>query len=419
MFLSLPRLLAIATFLAFTPCQLYPQSPDPASIMTDRHLKILVALGRAGVNISQAPAAATPFPDLLKEMNSWAALPDSKALPGLDKLIGDTFPKPWERMARSSQFKVEGQEQPKTVLAYPSTTATTPLPILNPDHVLFKYTVLSRASDYFPTTQDVADQVKAYTDAGGTKLAATATVLCQAGHTLDAIASCLSKTRKRDFFYRFVSGFSGTFSYSDNPEVVQNILITSGTAEAHRNRLFSGEVVFDPSNVFVSGTDWKNAVTAAGIYEPGVLDKLKVKAHTACYGKKDEQLSAEPTKQCLNKLAGPTGWKAIGAAFLPTVDYKIQTQFDFIKSGANFIEPPYPLGHLYDFSFTQDFRRVFPTAKQREDAVGALTIVHKNTKPATGKQAVLADFKSLSLDESRLMNDEWYYKFIDEIAALI
>jgi hypothetical protein len=224
-------------------------------------------------------------------------------------------------------------------------------------------------------------------------------VLCKAppdyasAKVLDEVASCLSKTRKRDVLYRFASGYTGTFSYSDYPQVVQNILIPKGTAQSQQNRFFSGEVVFDPSNVFLTGTDWKNVSAAAAVYGEPVQMQVKAKAAKRCPGidgkgpdgkplltADGKPVVYDPSKTCLARLSGPTGWTRIAAAIMPTVDYKLQTQFDLIKSGANFIVPPYPLGHLYNFSFTQDLRRAVPTAKQREDAVAAIYAFTKGKK---------------------------------------
>jgi len=273
----------------------------------------------------------------------------------------------------------------------------------------------------------VADQLKTFTDAGGKSLDPTTKVLCriQEGsrrkYGPEQIASCLSKTRKRDTVYRFASGYNGTFSYSDNPQVVQNIVISGGTAQSRQNRLFSGDVAFDPSNVFLTGTDWKNLSASKDVYDEDVQKEVVAKVAKRCSGIGDSQ-TYTPTTSCLAKLAGPTGWTRVAAAFLPAVDYKIQTQFDFIKSGANFIEPPYPLGHLYDFSFTQDFRRIFPTAQQREDAVAAIaafTKAKKSTPVSERRAAILDTFRRLAPDENRLSDDGLYYKLIDQISTLL
>jgi hypothetical protein len=141
---ALPCLLLSGTLAAQSPASIQP--------LAERQQKVLDALRDAKVQIP-AGASMPTFLSLLPAMKEWAAIQDDpkpEEMTKLHDLIGAAFPSHLERLARFNRSKVEAQEQPRTVLAYPSATSSMTPPILNPDHVLFKYTVTGKASDIFP-----------------------------------------------------------------------------------------------------------------------------------------------------------------------------------------------------------------------------------------------------------------------------
>jgi hypothetical protein len=130
--------------------------------------------------------------------------------------------------------------------------------------------------------------------------------------------------------------------------------------------LYSGQIDFDPKSLFPSGTDRDNAAKSLDVFEANKGLALR----TPCGRDVD----------CLRRVSAPTRKWGIVSALVPTFTFKVQTQFDFIKtSGGEFIRPPFPEGHLWSLAFTADLRRAIPSIKARTDALSALKILNPSS----------------------------------------
>jgi hypothetical protein len=107
-----------------------------------------------------------------------------------------------------------------------------------------------------------------------------------------------------------------------------------------------GGFVFDPAKLFPTATNWK-----------GTFDDVKgIDKALALLGAGDARSGRQPWKQ---------PW---AVAFIPKVEFKILSQFDFMMRGGELREARFPNRALNTLKFTWDVARAFPDTKSRLDA---------------------------------------------------
>jgi len=182
---------------------------------------------------------------------------------------------------------------------------------------------------------------------------------------------------------RALSGLTVTATLSERAAVSQGVLVPEGSFSNHY--AIAGEVKFDPSQVFLTGTDWKAAADA--------IIKMKLIDFKHDKGLKKYEICTDPTEvqsliqqhvdkpdgpkdwwRCVSDLAGTRHKGFIALAFLPTIDFKRQTQFDFVQYSGLLSGEPLEAG-LNTLTFTWDLRRAIASASTRSDAFEALKAI--------------------------------------------
>jgi hypothetical protein len=365
------------------------------------------------------------------------------------ELSGAILPNRLERSLRATQAKIEVAQQPNTSLVQLTpTSAVTAVP--NPDHNLLRVSSVTNYSELVPTPDDVQKQAQLLNDAG--IWAETSNGLCHhqaellikaestqpsepaSGpvstkdatfrKTAGAMEHCLLRTGFRNELLRNLSGAKGTFSYSQNPQVQQNLLVPS--AISNNNRIFSGQVDFDPSKLFLTGSDWLSAYQAARLYGPDAEANFTNSMLRACHREEDgrrvlrgEARSGLVDADCLRRLAAPRGLKTIAAAVIPAVTYSVKTQFDFIKSGGGLVPAPYATPNLGDLILSIDLTRVIPSAKSRADALSALIAARKHVAldppGKEGRSVVEYLFERWTETEVSVKDNEKYGELLQQV----
>ena len=325
--------------------------------------------------------------------------------------ISTFYPTLKGRWARLLQFNIQGQEQARTAIV-------DNMPVMNPNHVLIKLSLIGAGSQMFLMPSDISTIYTAYAnanefvvnEAGSFRYPLRETVgqsvyqlptsphdegPCQMQSGGWRFIDCLLRVGKKNMVERAFYGLSGTASYSQNPLVQQGILILPGSAAYRQRDLWSGEVDYDPTNLFPNGTDWSKAVGAlnfqkeltfagsdsqdsAGTQEKIAYNAVVMKRNKDNLAALKEAIenrcgSDSRTSACIDRLAAGSTRQRWIAALVPTFTYKVQTNFDFYKNGGSqFVPNPFPENHLWNFSFTNDLRKVVAPIQTRADAATAL-----------------------------------------------
>jgi hypothetical protein len=340
---------------------------------------------------------------------------DSNATAAPGALLKYLHPRKRDRVLRLPQFKADAQEQTKTVFVQ-TPDQPKPAPARNPDDVLWKYSLSFNFSELSLSSADLATIYGAYgkfvNDGKKPVLALSESKDCKNPAQL---VDCLRRVRSQDFFWRAISGFSATLSYGQSPRVQQNIFIAPDTTVAKALHLYSGQIDFDPKSLFPSGTDWDNAAKS--------LDAFKIYKKEAI----GDRCSGDDAN-CVRVLSAPPKKWGIVVALVPTFSFKVQTQFDFIKtSGGEFIRSPFPENHLWSLAFTADLRRIIPSIKARTDVLTALKATKTPDEPEVLKlrsddpkcsipvpEAIAGSFYMYSLSDS----SEQVWEFCDETCSV-
>lgn len=141
-------------------------------------------------------------------------------------------------------------------------------------------------------------------------------------------------------------------NYAERNSVVDTLDVTA--PRFGKKFQFNGGFSFDPAKLFLTPSGWK-----ATFGEIQGIDKA-----TALLGASDALKKKKP-------------WGTKWFAFLfPKVDFKILSQFDFIKDDGILVEPPFRERALNTWTFTWDLTRVIPDTKNRIDAVAAFEAVN-------------------------------------------
>jgi hypothetical protein len=315
-----------------------------------------------------------------------------------NNLINDLHLTKRERVLRLWQYKAEAQEQPKTVVVGGNQE-------LNPDHVLWRHSLIFKFSELSLSSADLAsiyDSYGTYAKPNGsngktsdadndkyrldlnqnsdclTKDARSGTDPTGRNAIEKKLIPCLRRVRPQDFFWRGMDGLTATVSMGQNPRFQQSALLGPGQAE----HLYSGEIDFDPTYLFPNGSDWSNVAKVLGAFK-----------QDAWKGKLGKPCPKADLDDCFNALLfpkSPTLRYKVLSAVIPTFTFKEQTQFDFIKNiGGEFLPPAFPEPHLWYVSFTTDLRRAVNVLKSKTDALAYLKVLEDNaTKPPHSECAI-------------------------------
>jgi hypothetical protein len=279
---------------------------------------------------------------------------------------------PWElerkaRFARAFQYQLGLQEQPGTATIQNGSAVQF---IPNPEHYLVKHSLTFQFSELFLTSSDFASALKTFSDTHSGK-GLDLEYLCGDKSALDCVASSGSWWR------RSISGVKVAFSLSERTRVVSGIVVPAGPFPSDYDK--AGEIDFDPTPIFITGSSWKTAAAAlAGIKGAGRDDKRL----PGCFR---PGVAQDVYQECIKLYGGSkSGWVGFLAVALPKFTYLRQTQFDFLKNGGVLIPAPFPESGLNSYTFIWDLKRLIAPAKERVAAAEAFNSYNKTPKPASG-----------------------------------
>lgn len=256
-----------------------------------------------------------------------------------DKMLKLLQPNLRARFARGFQYTYEVNEQPGTVVL-PNGTF-----IKNPEHYLQKHSLTFKFGELFPS--ELLARVKRDYDyvtnnvAKGTEPIQLEGNVC--GSTKLGIIKCL--TNGGSWWQRALTGVSVTGGLSERQAVQQGFLITDQTFTKHYQ--ITGAITFDPTKLFITATNWKNTLDVAQKM-PRMFDA-------------NEDLAAA-ARDALNQK---TPWEFV---FIPKIQLKRESQFDFIKYQGTLIAAPFPERALNSLILSWDLTHVIADTKTRIDA---------------------------------------------------
>lgn len=240
------------------------------------------------------------------------------------------------RILRGFQYEFKVIEQPGTVLL--TNDAGVIQPVENLQRNLQQNTLTFKWAELFPDAMSLYKRGNDYLN----KNAPSDDVelrgwLCGTR----PLVTCLAKGGR--WWERFFGGFTTYVNYSERVSVVGNLDVTD--PRFGKKFQFNGGASFDPTKLFLTPSSWK-----------GAFDEVqKIDKATALLGARDA-LKGTPWKP---------NWLAL---FLPKIDFKILSQFDFIKQDGILVEAPFRERALNTWTLTWDLTRLIPDTKNRLDA---------------------------------------------------
>jgi hypothetical protein len=291
--------------------------------------------------------------------------------------------KPWileykARVARAFQYQFGLTEQPGTATIQSGNTVKF---VPNPEHYLIKHSLTFQFSELFLSSSDFGSALKNYYDyspsVDGKSLSVSKLCRNQMQSALDCLASSGA------WWQRALSGVKATFSLSERTRVASGIIVPEGPFPSDYDK--AGEIDFDPSQLFILGSNWKAAATSLKDVN---LTPSKGTEFAECSApqKSETSLNSGNTKKafaaCVTRYGGSKrGGIGFLAAAVPTFKFIRQTQFDFLKSGGILIPAPFPETALNSYTFAWDLRRLIAPTKERVVVADA---VKANTPTETG-----------------------------------
>lgn len=238
------------------------------------------------------------------------------------------------RFARGFQYQYEWIEQPGTLLVdleRRGETITTQIP--NPQSFLQKHTFSFKFGELFNDRLSLFKRGLQYRNSD----AEVQRFLC--GHK--PLITCL--TKGGSWWQRVLMGASLEFSLAQRPLVQDRLFVPASIVG--KDFQPHGGFVLDFAKLFPNASSWKSTFS-----EVQNIDKA-----VALLGASDVLAERKPWKQPL-------------AFLLPKVEFKILSQFEFIKHNGAFVEPRFPERALNTWKFTWDLTRLIPDTKSRLDA---------------------------------------------------
>jgi hypothetical protein len=295
------------------------------------------------------------------------------------------------RWFRASQIEYQLSEQPAFVVADLSGQSQV---IANPQKYLSQYTFPFLGSELVPNTSNLASIVAALYnsdpsngDASNTDTTKKKTLrldkrLCKNSSVLECLVS------GSNFWERLMAGLSGNASLAQRDEVQQGIELTGLPTSISYGP--GGEIDFDPSSLFITGTNWQSVLTALKGVKLDVQGNDVQGAEADCFvdnpGIKRPNFTAY---DCAKEFAAPrldprdksrTGM-LIAAELIPKFQFKVTDQFDFIKNGGVLVAEPGLQRSLKNYTFTWDLRHVIPSTSDRVAAFKAFKALQTKQPP--------------------------------------
>ncbi|MEI9978428.1 MAG: hypothetical protein WDN23_05405 [Edaphobacter sp.] len=401
--------------------------PVPVVEHPQRIYRLRVLFRQLGLRLDSDDPTFNELQTFKQQVNRWALEAPYQLAPPPDSisLAKESYPGGGERFLRSTVLKAEVIQQPKSAQVTDPTTGAVSTQ-QNPNEMLWKASAVTDFSQLVPTTSDVQTQAVQLKASGvdlsrpGAGKALCSDFVTPPGQpaTRQSFAmehgfnNCVLRTGTSYTFARIGSGFKGTFSWAQNPKIQSNILVPEQYTSL--NQAFAGEVDFDPTKVFLTGSDWNSAYLAANSYsdheEYVFVSRIAAKCHVPL-APEGSQRTGLMTTDCAKKLARPQGLSAIAAVITPTVTFIEKTNFDFFASGGQLVPNPFPSKRLADLTFSFDLTRLIPNAKARQDAMATLAAAQQKVpgpSPNPNRTDVYNQVCIWASEPEQIDNDTFY-----------
>ena len=297
---------------------------------------------------------------------------------------------PWvlsngERIARAFQYQLGLQEQSGTATVQAGSTVQF---IPNPERYLVKHSLTFAFSELFLTPTDFGNALKSFYDNRPPQAGKFLALEDLCGKRKSWALDCLATSGA--WWHRALSGVTVTFSISERTRAMSGVILPDRPFPQGYDK--TGEIDFNPSQIFIVGSNWKSAAESLVHIKPGKSGKDLAESMCVPDPKHpdSEKHSDEALARCLVREYGGSKRGGVGflAAALPTFKFIRQTQFDFLKNGGSFIPAPFPEGALNNYAFTWDLKRLIAPTKERVAATDVLTIKGRAASEAGTKLCV-------------------------------
>lgn len=330
-------------------------------------VNILLAVEAAGVEPGEWVECAAAAPSSERSAPTPAGTTQAKLL------VDDLLPSSAERWSRLFEVKAELIDQEDFFIQeilLPRGREGEELPTKvfspNPDRYLWKSTVnlnfarLVRSPDELKIAYEAAANNPAWFDTGVDPLA-----LERAGND---VVKYFARARPEDRVDRLLTSLTAFVAVADRPSL-RNGLLLPGQIEREDGYDETYGIKIEPSRWFVSGTDWAKAYGATAAYARAYKQPSALSFPHPCSG--------QVNRRCLDHATRLSGSQRLFATILPTFEFKLVDQFDFVQDGARFISTDAADDSLETYTLTWDFGRVFGAAKQRAEMLAALQALEK------------------------------------------
>jgi hypothetical protein len=284
---------------------------------------------------------------------------------------------------RRFEYQYQLAEQPAFLVA---SVDGTPQVVANPEGYLQQQSVVFQLSELFPSTSNLSSIVTAISGNPENKQ----TELRLGRFCSDQLQiRCLAAGG--NFWERLLSGVSGNFSLAERDEVQQGVL-TSQSFSQHYGP--AGEIDFDPSSLFVTGSSWKNAVAALKGITAGEDVFGQNSDERRCF-MKDPGPGVTPlsTDACIKIFSSPrlnaATARTVASALIPKFQFKAVDQYDFLKNGGVLVQVPGLQRSLKTYSLTWDIRHLIPSTADRLAVLAA----YKSYSPPPGSTSAASTAK--------------------------
>jgi len=323
----------------------FPQSTATTSVSAD---------AQGGELCSSGDSAAVPV-DASKASTTYTI--DKETL----KSCQPTLP---GRFARGFHYKYEIGEQQRSLAVGSSI-------VQNPEHYLNQHSLRFDFAELFTSPSDLDDLVqKIAQDRANSK------TRVRLGVCGEQVLECLAGGGS--MWKRAVSGLSITAALSERPALQQGIIQPEPSFTGHYG--ITGQIDFNPANLFITGANWKKATDSAQDISIGSEEIEDIKARVGS--------------------AKPKIWGALFQTFVPTFQFKRTSQFDFVKYGGTLIQAPFPESALNSYTFTWDLRKAIAPTATRLAAADAKSKIASYQDPMKEKATKLCIAYSGSLSSS-------------------
>jgi hypothetical protein len=237
--------------------------------------------------------------------------------------------------------------------------------VRNPDDTLWKGTLTVKMASLFTSVADLHDAYTKLNDYkktfGFTRVAADPL----AGKSQARLLDYFTRTGSGDRFGRFMSAFTLSGSLLERAEL--DFGLAGPPAGADDRTKLSFDIVFDPSALFVTASQKKQAFDALSAYLKAYPSRARdLGAVAPC---------TRGTTACidLRSLAGLGPLKALAATLIPTVKLESVDEFDYAMVGGQPILFPETAreGSLQTVTFTWDLLEIIKPSPARREAVAA------------------------------------------------